>query len=236
MSSGMVSESRWKRKRKLLPKLKLTYPCDLKLRKIAKLAKVDEPSAFGQHILSIMLDAHLNNTSLRNLSIPKVRKTLQSVKKKAQQLGNTLRHIDVGANGSANYVGMLLEYQIAYFRFRNKAVLIPDYVKLLTALQKAASSAARLTKAERGPKGASGNRAFNCFIESLYMAAWQRRGKWTNYASDAGPWTGSLLEALKILEPYLPEDFFPGGVLGRSIEHIKKRLMDNITKNRISSV
>src|SRR5262249_7457819 len=153
---------------------------------------------------------------------------------KAQYLASALRDIDVGTKGSANWAGILLEYQIRHFR--NEAVLIPDYVELLTGLQEAASSAAVPAKAKRGPKGAGGNLAFNVFIESLYRVAWQQGGKWTNYKSAAGPWTGSLLEALEILEPYLPAGFFPVGELGRSIEHIKKKLTDSITKNRISPV
>jgi hypothetical protein len=236
MSSEMVSESRWNRRRKLLPNLRLKYPNNDEMQELARLAKVDEPSIFSDHICSIILDAHLNHASLRTLSAPEVRKILKNVMLKAQRLASALRNIDVWTKGSAYHAGMLLEYQIAHFQFRNEAVLIPAYVELLTALHDAASSAARLAKAERGPKGASGNRAFNWFIESLYMAAWQRRGKWTNYASADGPWTGSLLKALEILKPYLPADFFPGGVLGRSIEHIRKKLTDNITKNPSSPV
>ena len=233
MSSEMVLESRWNRKRKLLPNLRLKYPNNNEMHELARLAKVDEPSIFGQHIRSIILDAHLNDASLRTLSAPEVRKILKNVMLKAQCLASALRNIDVGTKGSAYNAGMLLEYQIRHFR--NEAVLIPDYVELLTGLQEAASSAAVLAKAKRGPKGAGGNLAFNVFIKSLYRVA-RQRGKWTNYKSAAGPWTGSLLEALKILEPYLPAGFFPGGELGRSIEHIKKKLTDNITKNYISPV
>lgn len=229
MTSEMISESRLNCTRKLLPNLRLKYPNNNEMQKLARLAKVDEPSIFSSHIRSIILDAHLHDASLRTLSAPEVRKILKNVMLKAQCLASALRDIDVGTKGSAYNAGMLLEYQIRLFR--NEVVLIPDYVELLTGLQEAATSAAVPAKAKRGPKGAGGNLAFNIFIETLHMAAWQRRGKWTNYASAAGPWTGSLLRALEILEPYLPAGFFPVGELGRSIEHIKKKRMDYITKN-----
>jgi hypothetical protein len=38
------------------------------------------------------------------------------------------------------------------------------------------------------------------------------------------------LKALKILEKYLPKGFFPRGQLGRSVEHIRKRLQDKLPK------
>ena len=65
------------------------------------------------------------------------------------------------------------------------------------------------------------------------MAARQRGGRrWTVYrANGNGEWTGTLLQALEVLRPYLPRGFFPPGELGRSVEHIKKKLNDHITKN-----
>jgi len=39
-----LGENRWNRRRKLLPKLRLTYPSDDELRRIAELAEVDDPS------------------------------------------------------------------------------------------------------------------------------------------------------------------------------------------------
>jgi hypothetical protein len=243
MSLDLVAESQWNRRRKLLPKLKLEYPSDPELRELAALAKVDEPSIFGQHIQAIILTAHLNDASLRTLSIPKVRKTLNKVMNKAQQLRNALRDMDVGTKGSAERAGMLLEYEIRDFRFREGMVLIPEYVQLLKALNDAAHRAAQLVKTKRrrvgklklprGPKGVGGNPAFNLFIESMLMAVWQRRGDWTNYKSADGTWTGTLLEALKLLQRYLPSGLFPGDTeLGRSVEHVRKKFKDYIKKER----
>src|SRR5262249_8507848 len=58
------------------------------------------------------------------------------------------------------------------------------------------------------PKGAGGNPAFDEFIEDLLMAARMLGGHWTNYRLRDQTWTGTLLETLRILEKYLPNNFF----------------------------
>ncbi len=75
--------------------------------------------------------------------------------------------------------------------------------------------------------------AINLFIDGLLMAAWQRDGRWTVYRSPNGKWSGTLLQALTILQQYLPPQFFPvGAELGRSVEHVRKKLKDYIAKNQ----
>jgi len=90
-------------------------------------------------------------------------------------------------------------------------------------------------KTRRGPKGAGRNPAFDIFIQNLLMAARQRQGSWTNYRNANQTWTGSLLRALEILKPYLPRDFFPGGELGRTVEHVRNKLKAHIAKNQPST-
>jgi hypothetical protein len=58
-----------------------------------------------------------------------------------------------------------------------------------------------------------------------------RGGRWTNYRSADGVWTGSLLKALDVLKPYLPEKFFPPGDAGRSVENIRNKLAKHIIEN-----
>jgi hypothetical protein len=164
-----------------------------------------------------------------------VKTALKKVAKAAHHLSSALRAIDVGTQASKEYAGRLLEYEMGTSRFEERLILIPDCVQLLNWLSKSASEAAQRPKPRRGPKGAGGNLAFDWFIESLHMAAWQRGGRWTNYRSADGTWAGSLPKALKILKPYLPRGFFPAGDFARSAEHIRKKLADHITKNRTSS-
>ena len=112
MSDMLVFERRWKRKRKLLPNLRLRYPNDNELHELAEPAKVDNCSVFGSHIRSIILDAHLNTRILRNLSAPRVQKILTSVASRAQSLSKHLKTLDVGKGGSAERAGLLIELQL----------------------------------------------------------------------------------------------------------------------------
>src|SRR5262249_50083183 len=105
----------WERKRKLLPRLKLTYPSDDESRHIAQLAKVDDVSSFGQRIKSIILDAHLNHASFLTLSIPQVKKALKRVSSQADQLGRMLSKLDVGSGskGSDERAGWLVQLELS---------------------------------------------------------------------------------------------------------------------------
>jgi hypothetical protein len=227
-----LAEKRWNRRRKLLPNLKLTYPSDDEVRHIAKLAGLNDES-FGQDIHSIILDAHLAHARFRTLSTPQVKKALKRVASQAHRLRTILCKHDVkkGSRGSEDYAGWLIESELSAFQQFEVGgmVLLPEYIDLLDALSSAAQRAAQ--KPMHPPKGAGGNPAFDLFIQALVMAVRMRGGgSWTNYKSRDQAWTGNLLKALKILRKYLPQELFPPGDLGRSVEHIRKRLKDKLPK------
>src|SRR6516162_4614633 len=144
MSMRLVIDSRWQRTRALLPRLRLRYPNDVEAEQLAKLAKVDDRTGFESHIRSIILDAHLLDRSLRNVSASEVRKTLRSISRRASFLRERLEAIDVGNAGSAERAGYLLETQLANFDFKPGLVLLPDFEALLGALAEAADEATRL--------------------------------------------------------------------------------------------
>jgi hypothetical protein len=223
MQSDPVAESWRERNYKVIQNLSLQYPSAPQLGKLATLAQVNNPKAFGEHIKSIILDAHLNHAALHTLSMPEVRKALKSIKDRAQALADALARIDIVTEGSAQRTGMLLEWELNHPLPVAGLSLIPTYVADLETLSEAANRAAQRATSRPGPKGASGTPAFNPFIEALLIAAWQRGGKWKLYKSANRAWTGSLLEAVQLLRPYLPNRFFPAGELGRSIEHIRKQ-------------
>jgi hypothetical protein len=226
-----LAENRWNRKRKLLPNLKLTYPSDDESRQIAELAGINYSSWFAHHIHGIILDAHLSHQSFSKLSIPQVKKALKSVAIQADRLGSKLRKLDVGreARGSEDYAGRLIETELAFQQFEiGEMVLLPQYIDLLDELSRAAQRAA--CKPMHVPKGAGGNWAVDNFINDLVMTARMLGGSWTNYKSRDDTWKGTLLEALGILEKYLPRNFFPTGELGRSVEHIRTKLADHIRR------
>jgi hypothetical protein len=237
MTIDLVLDKRFDRTRALLPKLKLRYPNNFETERLAKLAKVDDCPAFEILIRNLILDAHLSDRRMRNVSTIEIRKLLESIGKKASDLSQLLTAIDVGNGGSAEHAGYLLEIKLADFAFRRDLVLIPEFEALLDAVSKAADEAARGIRPKRGPKGAGGNAAFNLLVEMLLNAAWQKSGDWTLYKSANGKWTGSLLEALEILKPYLPKGLFPPAELGRSVQHImlkfRKRINPKKTKSKL---
>jgi hypothetical protein len=226
-----LEENWWNRRRKLLPNLRLTYPSDNESRHIAELASVSNAWRFARTIESIILDAHLSDASFRTLSIPQVKCALKRVASEANRLRHILSKLDVGrgSKGSEYEAGWLIEKELALQQSKiSGMVLIPKYIDLLDALSGAAQRAKQ--KPMRVAKGAGGNPAFDQFIEDLLMAARMLGGDWTNYRSRDGIWKGTLLEALGILKKYLPKGFFPSGELGRSVEHIRKKLKDHIQK------
>jgi len=226
-----LAKNQWNRRRKLLPNLRLRYPTDDELRHIAKLVKVDHP--LHGAINSIILDAHLADATYRTLSIPEVKKALNNVANQAIQLAELLSALDIGrgSRGSLQRAGVLIEAELFLQQTKARRILLPKYIDLLAGLSSAARRAAQ--KPMHLPKGAGGNPAFDRCIESLLMAPrMSGGGSWTNYRSTDGIWKGTLLEALGILEKYLPPRFFPSGELGRSVEHIRKKLGDHIRRAR----
>jgi len=169
MFSLSTTERRWERKRALLPKLKLTYPNETELLRLAELAEIgaDWRANFGSHIPNIILDAHLNNDLYNNLSAVDVRRHLKLIRDKAHDLERALAKVDVGTKGSAESAGNLLEIELTKSKFKE----IPDYQTALLELANAADAMSQAIVSKRGPKGAGGNLAFDFFIQGLQMAA-----------------------------------------------------------------
>src|SRR4051812_18144874 len=97
-------------------KLRIKFPNEAEMGRLAELAQVRESSAsgFGQHIRSIILDAHLNDASMKGSATPEVKKALSSVAKQAAKLAATLREMDLkiagGIGGSSQTAGTRLEW------------------------------------------------------------------------------------------------------------------------------
>jgi hypothetical protein len=76
------------------------------------------------------------------------------------------------------------------------------------------------------PRGAGGNPAFDNFVKRLYEIVPQAGGRpWThNPKSHGDGWSGTLMQALELLRPYLPESgFFPKAKLGFVLQRLAKR-------------
>ena len=234
MSMDLVAGRRWNRKREMLPKLRLKYPSDDESLQLATLAGVNDPSGFGQHLRSIILDAHLAYPHYNGLSAKAIKANLTTIANQAHTLRRRLVAADVGGDGSQEEAGFLLEVELARFRLRGAEILYPDIVKIVEGIGDAAQRAKSLV-AKRGRSRKGTNRAFDQLIESLFNAAWQRYGDWTVYRT-ADPqkkeWTGTLLEALAVLKPYLPAGILPSSKLGRAAEDARDNLKEHIAKNR----
>jgi hypothetical protein len=206
--------------------LRVSYPNETKMKTLAQLAKVKtcKFSRFSQHIRNNILDACLDNDSMKGASTPKTKSALSSVANEAATLATTLRAMDLriagGTGGPKQTAGTNLNWELA----KTQEELLARYVELLDSLQAAATRAAELLVSRRGPKGAGGNKAFDFFVEGLTCAAIVHGKKWSAYRDASGEWKGPILEALHLLKPYLPIDFFPRGELGRSVTHIQERL------------
>jgi hypothetical protein len=222
-------KDRWERRRELLPNLKLKYPDDDEQACIAQLAGAKNTPAFAEGIRSIILDAHLGNQQFHTLSVPEVKTIIKNVAERAKALKDALTQLDVasGSEGSFMEAGYLLEAEL--FGSESQITQLPEYMVLLDALNAAAERAAG--KPMSFPRGAGGNPAFDMCIEQLLIIAWLNGGRWTNYRSKEGSWTGTLLKVLKILKKYLPQSgFFPPGEVGRSVDHIKNKLAQHIAR------
>ena len=215
---------KWNRSRNLLRYLGLRSPTNDELRHIMKLAKVD--GALDGAINGIILGAHLVDASFRTRSIPKTKEALNKVANQANRFAELLRTLDIGRGsiGSLEYAGELIEVELQ--QAKAPRILLPKHIDLLEGLSSAARRAAQ--KPMHLPKGAGGNPAFDFFIEELLKAAHARGGSWTNYRLRDGRWKGTLLEALAILKKYLPQQFFPPGELGGSVQYIKRKLWARI--------
>jgi hypothetical protein len=77
-------------------------------------------------------------------------------------------------------------------------------------------------------RGAGGNPVFDEFVKELRTGARASGGQLTlgrDAYADKATVKGPLLDALKILKPYLPKSgFFPAGNLGYALERISRRL------------
>jgi hypothetical protein len=220
--SRAIFDRRWARRRKLLPNLKLRYPNAEESKKLAKLAGIDDFDGGIQHVI---LDAHLNFPRYKGLSAAAVRKKLLGIARQAQNLSQELRSIDVGvgvgSGGSEERAGLLLELKLG-------KIELPELVDLFHMLGEAAQRAAPPVESRLGQK----NYALDKLVSDLYFAAQIRGGEWTVFRATDRRLRGPLLDAVKILQKYLPKEMFPHGVVNeRSIEYSYEKVLRHIKKH-----
>ena len=102
---------------------------------------------------------------------------------------------------------------------------LADVIKILSGLEQAAIGAISDNIKKGRPRGTTGRKVFDIFIERLFTAIKIAGGKCDELKiskmTGKGPRKGSLLDAVELLRPYLPQaKFFPVGDLGRALERI----------------
>jgi hypothetical protein len=223
-SFSLAGWSRLLREHHALPYLSLAEKLtEEKLEELARLAQIKYVPQFRSTIQGLILDAYKSDANRHGSSAEITGTSLEKVIIKAEELKSALSEVDVGA--PAEYPGMLLELQLELAHFKRQSVLIPDLMELTDLLISAASKAKpRESKRGRRP-AAGGNFAFDDFVRGLFKAPWLYGGIW-RVSKSKTVYKGNFLSALEILRPFLPDQFYPKGNLGRSVDHIlnKSRL------------
>jgi hypothetical protein len=215
-------------------------PLDDVVKEIATLARISDPAARAYFCEGVLLlieeirQAPVVERWQRSKS-DEVASQLSAVERKAIVLCEELDRMsrDVGAPGVA---GRFLRAAA-----RDQRLAIPTVIsnlEILATVAKAAASDVQMrhdrTKSARvgrskkqsaagRPKGTRGNVRFDLFIDQLLCEVRSMGGKkLTIYKSEAAEegWDGTLLKAIRLLEPYLPPQFFPTSALGRVLNRI----------------
>ena len=216
----------------------LQFPTSAELVDLAGLAEISRTNrdAFAAVICGAIRDAHSNwSSNVKQLYANDVVPILEHIEKSARRLDTALRAIATSSDHPAEVARYILIRDLSA-----QSADIDSQIASIGILVASSSRAIRQAKSDlraRGRRaGAGGNVAFNWFIDSVYMAAWQNGGHWTNYRGASGrggsQWNGTLLRAMAILRPYLPAPgFFPVADLGRSLDHISKQLKSCLPKS-----
>src|SRR6516162_7721289 len=103
------------------------------MRKLSDLIGTTDPR-LADSIKSIILDAHLNDVALRNLSASEVSQKLKSIRSQTAKLQESLSAIDVGAKSSALKASWLLKTELDAEQVDGSPNPIQKYVQLLKDL------------------------------------------------------------------------------------------------------
>jgi hypothetical protein len=191
--------------------------------KIAKLAKV--PDAHRQYffdLVSAALQEARRAPTARHQrpSTGKIREPLKGVESNARALKNKLLALDQRATTSQSF---LVASKYLGAALNDKGMKIRNYLDYLGILEEAAQTAA---EGARMPKGRPGDiqNPFDAFIFELLDAVHAGGGNLTIYkSSHAGTgWDGTLLKAVDLLKPLLPERFVPSAAIGSSLHRISQ--------------
>jgi hypothetical protein len=125
-----------------------------------------------------------------------------------------------GTESARSLAGLFLKSEMP------KNAKFTEYLLILDGLASWAKAAMRQLPPPREacrPRGTSGNRGLDSFVDRLLQYTGINYGKLTIYKSDSvdGGWSGSLLKALKMLKPHLSKEGpLPNKLSGKVLKRI----------------
>jgi hypothetical protein len=206
--------------------------------KLAELASVPQTShtLFENLITQAIGEAHVSHAIVRG-KLPKaqysdVARELRLVGTAAKRLDAILKALGGKHTNRRRWHAKVFVISLLPDWTDYRHCLKPLIAGLSKAEQRARSAYPSLNRRGR-PKGVGGNPAFDGFVKRLYEIARETGGRWTHYRDPKVKWKGGLISALEILKPHLPsrDFFFPNAELGRSLEHVIKKLKSDTPKN-----
>jgi hypothetical protein len=211
------------------------FPTQAELLQIAALAKIKTGSQthFIEDIKELIEQAHIDHKLFQDgpKTYRAVLRRLKRIANHAQKLADELHGVVEAGSSAAGDPEKTFTYDLL-----NEAIDrspggpwksdqgLAEYIQKLSdfsAVSQRAQQKAEAVFGRRGrPAGAGGNYAFDLFIQHFHLNFRTHGGRLTNAPRRAGgKWSGSFIEALDILEPYLPK-FFPPAETGRAVQNI----------------
>jgi hypothetical protein len=214
------------------------FPSESEKRKLAKIAKVKNEKYFCGGIDGLILDTWGKQQLYHDKS--KMRRAVRRLEQLNTSLQNASSEFekifDARGNNSADaeciFAHHILKEASAEHDGSPNLSDLESEIRRLSEISDRAHRRAKQEWRRKGrPVGSGGNAAFNYFIEQLYINVWTGEGELTNFRNRADRWSGSLHQALDILQQYLPTNFTRSG-RGRAAKHIVDKLKKHMKAKR----
>jgi hypothetical protein len=207
---------------------------DQELRELVRLAKIPEEQReyFSSVVIEAVEAAHEERDvkKLRLFRREQIVGLLEGLARDTTKVGRTLARM-IGSETKISHRHIIAGSSLRAVLSERQST-IRTYISHLNALSEAAEAAVQNVPTHSGhPGGTVGYAAFDLFIYRLLSAAERSGGKWTIYKS-ANRWHGTLLRAITLVGPNLPNRFVPRAGLGSALDRLAKPFRARHPKNR----
>lgn len=207
-------------------------PSPTTLAKLASLAKIPDLARedFSSDIVEAVRCAH-KEQNVKKLRLFRREDYVPILKRTAQQASEL--HKLLSEAEADKIIPSAIASKFLRAAFIEQRQRIDDYLIVLDNLANAAQRAITIAAVEAGrPRGTRNHAGFDSFVFRLLLAAQTSGGKLTVYKSahaDIG-WAGSLVEIIDLLRSSLPDQFLPGGNLGKHLDRLAQELRPRTPK------